>query len=99
LQWQRRLERSVVLSLWLWLCGWYRMNTYIYIYIDICIHISLWAKHRYQERTHVFSLNWIFDEYSKSTLLASLNQFIGPVYGNFAYDEETPSSLPRTNTT
>jgi hypothetical protein len=52
------------------------------------IHISLWAKHRYQERKNIFSLNWIFYEYSKSKLLASLNQSIGPVYGNLAYDED-----------
>ena len=40
--------------------------------LHIHIHISL------------FSLNWIFDEYSKSKPLAFLNQSIGPVYDNLA---------------
>ena len=45
------------------------------------------------------SLNKIFDEYSKSKSLASLNQYIGHVYDDLGYDEDPPPSLPRTNTT
>ena len=37
---------------------------------------------------HNLSLNWIFDEYSKSKPLASLNQSLGPVYDNLVYDED-----------
>jgi hypothetical protein len=68
-------------------------HTYGYV-VDIKIykinnHISLWAKHRYQERENIYSLNQTFHEYSKSKLLASLNQSIGFVYGNLAYDEDS----------
>ena len=53
-----------------------------------CIHISIWIKHRYQEK-NIISFNWIFDEYSKSKPLASCNQSIGSVYDDdLAYDED-----------
>ena len=35
-----------------------------------------------------FNLDWTYDEYSKSKPLASLNQSIGPMYDNLAYDED-----------
>ena len=53
----------------------------------IIFHISLCAKHMYKERNNI-SLNWIFDNYSKSEPLAFLNQYIGHVYDNLAYDED-----------
>ena len=48
----------------------------------------LWNKHNYHGKLFI-SLDWIFDEYSKSKLLASLNQFIGYVYDDLAYDEDS----------
>ena len=46
-----------------------------------------------------FNLSCIFDEYSKSDALASLNLSMGPVYNNLAYHGGPPLSLLRTNTT
>ena len=45
----------------------------------------------------MFSLNWILNEYSKSKPLASLNQSVGFVYDDLAYDEDfhhTSQRLP-----
>jgi hypothetical protein len=39
-------------------------------------------------RTNDFSLNRLFDEYTKSEALASLNQYIGRVYDNLTYNED-----------
>ena len=60
----------------------------MWLILENYIHINLWAKHRHQERKNIFSFNWIFDEYSKSKLLAFLNQSIDHVYGNLVYDED-----------
>ena len=39
-------------------------------------------------RNNIISLNWVFNEYSKSISLASLNQSIGIVYEDLEYDED-----------
>ena len=39
--------------------------------------------------TTILSLDWIFDEYWKSKSLVSLNQYIGLVYYDLAYDEDS----------
>ena len=39
-------------------------------------------------RNNIISLNWVFNEYSKSNSLASLNQSIGIVYEDLEYDED-----------
>ena len=53
-------------------------------------HISLCCKHRYKDiYIYIYcSLDYIFDDYSKSKSIASLNQYIGPVYDNLGYDED-----------
>ena len=49
------------------------------------------------KKKKVICLDLIFDEYSKSKPLASLNQSIGFVYDDHAYDEDPPHSMTRTN--
>jgi hypothetical protein len=41
-----------------------------------------------KKKNKIISLVWIFDEYSKPKPLASLNQSIGSVYDDLAYDED-----------
>jgi hypothetical protein len=47
----------------------------------------------------IISLNWEFDESSKSKPLVFLNQCLGPVYDDLPYNEDPLPSLPRINAT
>ena len=56
----------------------------------ICIKIilSLWAKHRYEERKEHKGLHCMFDEYSKSKPLTFADQSLGHVYDDLACGED-----------
>jgi hypothetical protein len=50
-------------------------------------HISFWDRHRFKEEKRKTSIE-CFDEYSNPKPLASLNQSLGLVYDNLAYDDD-----------
>ena len=59
---------------------------YIYIYIIyIILSFGINICNKKKEKS---ILNQIFDEYSKSKSLASLNQSLGLMYDDLAYDED-----------
>ena len=58
--------------------------------IKICIFILAFVLNIGIKKGKMFySLNYIFDDSSKSEPLASLNQYIGPVYDDLGYDEDS----------
>ena len=61
----------------IWLCGWYVGGG------ELAFGLNIDTKKKKK-----ISLNWILDEYSKSKPLASLDQSIGPMHDDLAYDED-----------